>query len=339
MRYLLATGDMFGSLHSDTLALADVRMLYPPLPDSGGGRLDLTLAVRDTGASEYVVTNADLHTGAAQIRGQLGLVVPGGDSAVSLRDTDLTFRDFPTALIERLVPDAKSPVAGDLTGRAAISGAPSAMRLDTRVVFDPVRHAAFTVTARGGVAFSNGFSARRLYIVGERVPVSIVREFGPDPRLGGVVNANATLSGSTATRLQGPYRLVHNDAGTVSRIEGEGSIAVKGMRMDIGMRFQPVSLELAERFATKTDFRGAVTGTGRLRGTPRDLAVRLDLNLPDTGTVEVDGTYKTPNDNVPVYTTTVTLRGVDVQRVVPAFPTTTVEGVTTLNGRGTQLAT
>ena len=75
MIYVLATGDMFGELKSDTLALADLRALYPALPEDGGGRLDLTLAVRDTGTSEYIVTNADLRTGRAELRGNMGLIV------------------------------------------------------------------------------------------------------------------------------------------------------------------------------------------------------------------------------------------------------------------------
>ena len=337
MLYLLATGDMFGSLKSDTLALADLRALYPALPDSGGGRIDLTLAVRDTGASEYIVTNAQVRTGRAQLSGKMGLIV--GDTAVSFRDTDLAFTNFPTSLVERLTPEVESPVAGDLTGRVAVSGTPDAMRLDANVLFDPVRDAAFRVRARGGVGFGNGLSARRLLVRGERVPVSLLREFGPDPRIGGVADIEATLSGSTASQLRGPYRLVHDDSGVISRVAGDGSIALKaGPRVDIGMRFEPVSLELAERFAPKTDFRGEVTGSGRLRGTPRDLAVRLDLKLPDSATVHVDGTYLTPNDDVPVYNATVTLDHLNIQRIIPASPTTTVAGVTTFDGRGTRLA-
>ncbi|MGQ0643421.1 MAG: translocation/assembly module TamB domain-containing protein [Gemmatimonadaceae bacterium] len=336
--YLLSNGDMDGSLRLDTLALAELRALYLPLPDSGGGKLNLTLAVRDTGASEYVVKDAALQTGRARVGGDLGLLV--GDSAISFRDSDLTFSDFSTALIERLAPGVDTKVAGDLTGRAAIAGEPDALTLDANVTFDPVRHPAFRVVARGGVGFGDDLTARRLRVRGERVPVSLLREFAADPKIAGFVNADATFSGSTSSQLGGSYQLVHNDAGVVSRVDGEGSIAPKaGMRMDMRMRFRPISLELAERFATKTDFRGDVTGTGRVRGTPRDLAVRLDLRLPDTAAVQVDGTYKTPNDGIPVYTATVTLGGVDVQRIVPAVPTTLLRGVTTLNGRGTRLAT
>src|SRR4030095_6363503 len=68
-------------------------------------------------------------------------------------------------------------------------------------------------------------------------------------------------------------------------------------------------------------------------------ATMLDLNLPDTGFARIEGTYRRPNDNVPAYTATVTVRDVDLQTMIRAFPATTIEGVTTIEGRGTRLAT
>lgn len=336
--YVLATGDMYGTLRADTLAFTDIRALYPPLPDSGGGRLAITMAVRDSGANEYTVSNADLRVGTAKLGGRLGLVIT--DTITAFRDTDLDFVRFPTALIEHFVPAARSPVPGHLTGRAKVAGDIDALRLDAALMFDPLQHAPFRIMARGGLGFTDGFTANRLFVSAERMPVSMVREFAVDPRVGGTITGNATLTGSTALRLRGPYHLVHNEQGTLSRMEGEGSIAIRdSMRMDIAMRFDSVSLELAEHFVQKTDFRGAVTGTGRVQGTPRSIAAKLDLTLPDSGTVQIDGTYRRPNDNVPAYTATLTLRDVDVRTIIPSFPTTSVEGVTTLDGRGTRVAT
>ena len=336
--YMLGNGDMFGSVKADTLTLADIRPLLPILPDSGGGRLNMTVAVRDTGASEYMFTNADIHIGTAQVAGTLGLVI--GDSATSLRNTDLAFTRFPTSLIEHFEPSAKSPIAGHLTGRATAEGPFEAMRVNVAATLDPLRHAPFRITARGGLGFGEATTMNRLVVHGERVPVTVANELGFDPHVEGVVTIDATLSGSTASRLRGPYRLVHNENGIISRVDGEGSIAIRdSSRLDVGMNFKPVSLELVEHFIDSTDVRGEVTGTGRLRGTPRSFATTLDLNLPDTGFAHIEGTYRRPNDNVPAYTATVTVRDVDLQTMIPAFPATTIEGVTTIEGRGTRLAT
>ncbi|HJU73529.1 MAG TPA: translocation/assembly module TamB domain-containing protein [Gemmatimonadaceae bacterium] len=337
-RYHLATGDMFGTLKADTLALRDIRALYPVLPDSGGGRMTMTLAVRDTGVSEYAFTDTDLRLAGATLRGQLGLVVD--EDFTALRDTDLQFAQLPTRLIEELAPGAEFPVPAHLTGRARIEGQPSGMRVDADATYDPLKHPAFRILARGGLAFENGLTMNRLYVRGDRVPVAVLKDLGVDLPIGGVLNANATLSGTTASRLRGPYNLVHNENGNVSRISGTAAVALRqGPRMDVTMRLQPVSLELAQRFVEKTDIRGEVTGSGRLQGTPRDLGVILDLNLPDTGFMHVEGTLRRPNDNVPVYSATLTMRDVDVSSVVARFPQTTVEGVTSFEGRGSTLPT
>lgn len=336
--YMLDSGDMFGSISVDTLALADIRAIVPILPDSGGGYVDVKVAMRDTGATELDFTDADIHIGTAQIEGKLGLVLDG--STTILRDTDLSFARLSTSLIEHFAPAAESPIAGYLTGHATVAGPTGAMQLNAAATMDPLRGDAFRITARGGLGVGNATTLNRLAVHAERMPVNLAHELGFDPYVAGVVNIDATLSGSTVSRLGGPYRLVHNENGIVSRVEGEGFIALKdSMRMDIGMNFRPVSLELAEHFVDSTDFRGDVTGTGRLTGTPRNLATTLDLNLPDTGFAHIEGTYRRPTDGTPSYTASVTMRDVDVKTIVPKLPATTVEGVTTIEGRGTQLAT
>jgi translocation and assembly module TamB len=336
--YILSSADMYGTLHADTVALADIRALYPDLPKDGGGRLKMELALRDTGASEFEFTDVDLRTGGAEIGGKLALVV--ADSILSFRDSDITFARLPTALIEQMAPGAEVPVAGTLTGRARLNGAMERLRIDAAATFDPERHEPFRVVARGGVGFGRIVTARDLFLHAELVPVSIAREFGVDPRVGGVVNAEATLNGSTALTLRGPYRIVHNDNGIVSRIAGEASIAPKaGMRMDIGLRLEPLSLDLAERLVQGTDFRGEVTGSGRITGTPRDLALRMDLELPGAGGLLVEGTWATPNDDIPVYAATLTMRNVNLRSMVAAYPQTALNGVTRLEGRDLDPAT
>ena len=338
VRYMLNTGDILGALRFDTLALADLRMIYPPLPDSGGGRLDLRLAMRDTGSSEYLVTNADLHVGTAQALGSFGLVM--SDSVSSFRDTDLDLRRIPTSLIQHFVPEADFPVAGEFTGHGTVEGPLEAMNVNVDANFHAIRQPPFRFVVRGGLGARGALTANRLLVRLEHVPVSLARALGADVPVGGTVTAVATLSGSTASRIGGPYRITHNENRTISHIEGDGTLAVRdAMRMDIGMRFAPVSLELVEHFVKETDFRGNVTGTGRVRGTPRDFAAWVNLTVPDSGTLEVEGTYAQPRDRVPAYRANITMRGIDLQAIVPSMPLTVLEGTSQFDGRGRDLAT
>ncbi|MGQ0649417.1 MAG: translocation/assembly module TamB domain-containing protein [Gemmatimonadaceae bacterium] len=336
--YLLESGDLFTAIHADTLSFADVRGAYLSLPDSGGGRLDARAVVRDSATSEYLVTNADLHLGATRLQGQLRLSL--ADSASAFSDTDVRFTRLPTSLITRFAPNVELPLSGELTGRARLDGALRAMQVDADAMFDPERQPPFRIVARGGIGSGSGFTAQGLYVRGGGVPASILREFGADTPIDGVFNVQATLTGSSATTLRGPYQLSHHERGIVSRIQGNGSIAVgDSLRMDVGVRLVPVSLELVEAFVKGTDFRGDVTGSGRLWGTPRSLATRLDLQLPDSGTLRIDGLLRRPSDNVPAYSGTFTMQRIDVQSIVPAMPTTTIDGVAKVEGRDFALAT
>jgi hypothetical protein len=322
----------------DTLAFADLRVIYPPLPDSGGGRADLLLAMRDTGSSEYRVTNGDLHVGNAQLLGDFGLVA--SDSISSLRDTDLEFRRVPTQLIETLLPTATFPVGGELTGRGTAAGPVEAMQMDVDANFDAFDHSPFRFRIRGELGARGSLTANRLLVRAERLPVSLLREFAIDIPIGGTVTAQATLSGSTSSRIGGPYQLTHSEGRARSHISGEGTVAVRdGLHLDIGMHIRPLSLELLQHFARSTDFQGNVTGSGHLQGTPRDLAGWFRFALPDRSGIDIEGTYALPRDRIPVYRATVVVRDVDVQSVIPSMPTTTLEGTTELSGSGRDLAT
>jgi autotransporter translocation and assembly factor TamB len=338
LRYMLGTGDVFGEFRLDTVAFSDLRLIYPPLPENGGGRAKLVLALRDTGSSEYRVTRADLRVGNAQLMGRLGLVI--SDSITSLRDTELEFRQLPTALLEQIVPAARLPLKGELTGRGTIDGPIEAMLMDADANFRAYGHAPFRFRVRGMLGARGAFSANRLLVRVEHVPTSLAREFTPNFPIGGSITAQATLTGSTASRIGGPYQLLHSEGRSLSRINGDAQFHMRrGLDMDVGMRFAPLSLELLEHFATKTDFQGNVEGTGHLRGTPRDLAGWLRLTLPDSGTLNLEGTYALPRGGAPAYRATLALQDVNVQAVVPALPTSTLEGTAELRGSGRSLET
>jgi translocation and assembly module TamB len=336
VHYIVDPGDVLLSLKGDSVSLADLRLLYPPLPDSGGGALDLNAAIRYTAPSEYVVSNARLQVGTARVEGALGLV-SAGDS-MSFRDTDLRLINFPTSLVERLVPGVTVSTPGVLTGRAELDGPLTGMRVAIDATFDPERDAPFRVVARGGLGVGRDVSARQLDVRVDALPVTFLRNFSPTLPVGGTLFTEARLNGSTASRLGGRFTMTHRERGAVSRVSGEGTIAPRdAMRIDVGVRLQPVSLALATDFSPTTKLQGDVTGTARVRGPVRSPSLRLDLVLP-TGTVVADGDLDF-TQNTPAYTATIDMRGVDVHAIDPTLPVTTLNGVTTLSGIGTAPAT
>ncbi len=334
--YHSSAGDVELDLKSDTLALADMRVIYPDLPDRGGGRLDLKAVIRDTATSVYQFSNARLAVDRSRVSGLFGIAV--NSEAFELRETDLRFTRFTTHLLERLVPGLDVKVPGDFTGTAKLKGPPSGMRTDVSGTYDPDRHAPFQVAAHGVVGTGNSIVARNLRLTTRNVPVTLAREFGRDLPLGGTINADAIISGTTSSTFTGTATVTHRDNGNTSTIVANGSVAPgDSMRMRLDLRLTPVSLEVVERFAPRVDLRGDVYGFGELRGTPRDLRAELALDLPE-GTVDLDGTFDLASD-VPSYRATVETHNVDLHALAPSLLSTSLSGMTTIVGRGVDAKT
>ena len=330
--YHVSAGDVELDLKSDTITFADIRPLYPALPERGGGRLNMKATIRDTATSEYEFTNARLAVDDSRVAGRLGMAV--SSNTFELRETDLRFNKFTTQLVEALVPGLSVRIPGAYTGTARLSGPAEAMRTVVNGTYDPDRHAPFQVSARGIVGTGETPSAQNLRLIVRSLPVSLAREFNPDLTVGGTANVDALISGSASSRFSGRATVTHREAGETSTIVATGSVAPRdSMRMQLDLRLEPVSMELVQRLTQAKDLRGEVRGTGELRGTLRDLHAVLALQHP-AGIVEVDGRFDLASD-VRAYQATVQLRGVDLRGFVPTAPVTALSGVTTITGRGT----
>jgi translocation and assembly module TamB len=334
--YLVTANDVLLALTGDHVAFADLRALYTPLPDSGGGSLALEAAVRDSSPSDYTVRNARLRVADTRIDGGLGVVI--GAHIIRFHDTDVRLTQFPTALVERLAPRATIPTSGSFSGRAQVVGPLEGMRVDVEGTFDPDRHAPFHVLARGGVGVEPALRAAQLHLLVDGMPADFLHEFDPSLPVGGTITADATVSGSVAATLTGSFSVTHRENGSLSRIAGTGTVAPRGtQQMNVVARLTPLSMQLAQDFAPNAPVRGEITGMARVSGTPRDLEAHAALVLP-AGTLDADGNLKR-GKGTPVYNASIRVRDVDVHALVPGFPTTTLNGTATFAGSGTNLAT
>jgi len=334
--YFISNGELRLALDGERVAFTDLRVLYPPLPDSGGGTMTLDAVIRDSLPSVYRVTDTKLQIGRARIEGALGVELWG--DTTTFRDTDIRVASFPTSLIEQLVPGVEVPTRGTLDGRAILHGPLDALQVNVDGTFDPARQAPFHFAARGGVGAGESVTLDALRVRVDALPVAFVGEFVPDLPLGGTITADATVSGSPAARMAGRLSVTHRERGVLSRVHGRGSVDVRGrMPTDVTLRFDPVALALAQRFAPETELRGAITGDARLRGTRDDMNVRLALTLPE-GTLESEGTFDLDAQN-PGYVASVTLRDVNVQAMAPSLPLTAISGTAAVDGRGKDPAT
>ena len=83
------------------MASADIRWVYPRIPERGSGKVDFDLDwVGDT--SVYVARNADVMAENAHLTGDLGLTYKGAD--VSVQKSNFAFTSLDTRLIEHVFP-------------------------------------------------------------------------------------------------------------------------------------------------------------------------------------------------------------------------------------------
>ncbi|MGQ0712497.1 MAG: translocation/assembly module TamB domain-containing protein [Gemmatimonadaceae bacterium] len=340
--YQIETQELRLALRGEPVALADLRWLYPRLPSEGRGTLDFSMVMRDEGPSDYVARNATIQSGSSRIGGDFGLILTETDAR--FHDTRLTFSTFDTRLIEQLVPGLHLPRRGTLGGRASLAGTMREMTVDGDVAFDDAQNGRSRIVATGVVGFGGGdVRARDLRVRLAPLQVDLARIAMPDLPVGGVVTGTATLEGSTTTRLTAHANLEHVDrrapgAPARSHLTGRGVVTMRGTTwMDLDLRAQPLSLVTVGRFAPGLGLRGSAAGPIRVRGSLNDLAVQSDLRLPDGGELRVAA--RVDVQGTPSYDARATVAVFNLNRVAEALPRTSLSGVATVRGAGSDPST
>ena len=340
-RYTIANDDMTLRAHADPVASADIRWVYPRLPERGSGRLDFAMDwVGDT--SIYIARNADVRLAEAHMTGDLGLTVA---EDFSLHDTNVRFTGLDTRLIQQLFPTVKPPRSGILSGRAKLDGNQKDLDVDGDFTFDDRKAGRNRVIAVGHVGFGDGeFRADNLRLTMRPVQVDLARDFAPDLPVHGSITGTATLNGSTESRMMARADITHVDRGATSRITGTGALrsAANGRFasswFDVDAQVHPLALATVGRFFPQAGLRGVATGPIRLTGTLGNLDVRTDLGFADGGTLGITGNLDLASRQ----------KGYDVDVVAKLFnantistkaPRTSVSATASANGRGLDPAT
>ena len=287
-RYTIANGDLALSANAEPAAFADVRFLYPPLPEEGSAQMQLAVLWAN-GQQRYDVRDLAVSTGDARVEGNIGITL--GDTLL-LHETDVTFSDVTTALIEQLVPGVDVPASGRLSGSLAVQGSPMAMHVDGDVVFVDELSGRSRLVAAGEIGSDSGVViARNLQISVSPMQVALARNVAPDFPLGGVLTGRVTLDGSTASRMNmRGIDVTHSGGQARSRFTGSGGVRLADVTvLDLDLMARPMSLLTVGEFAPEAGLRGSVSGPIRVRGPLNDLAINSTLRTSDGGTISALG--------------------------------------------------
>jgi translocation and assembly module TamB len=334
-RYMLASGDLDASFHAAPLSLVDLRFAYPRAPANGGGSVDLTAAMRHVGESDYNAHNIDLTVDGGTLRGQLGLAMGQRAAELRLHDAQLAFNHIDTHTIEELVPAVKAPRRGLLTGRTTLAGTTAAMKVNADVAFSEPRSGTSRVLVVG-IAGSGreGFTARNLKLTITPLQMGLVRGFDPSLPIGGVITGTVTVDGSLAGHMSAVADIEHREGAETTRMVANGEV-VRGGKDGVtaDMRFDPISLITAGKFAPALGLRGTAAGTVHLGGSMHAVDLVADLHLPDGGELATNGTLDLESKEKG-YDLETHLRLFNLRSVVARGPVTSLTATALAKGHG-----
>lgn len=338
-------------VHADSMALADVAWVYPTLPTTGGGSIDLHMQNRrtDLHVIEYALSNMDVRTTRSHLTGAMTFAV--GAPVLGVQDVDVAMRPVDWALL-RTFNGKPFPYdfAGTLTGTVKARGGP----LNRFVVDDAnvtwadahVPGAVSRVHASGGLDILKPAEThfRGLRVSETSVDLRTLEFLNPSfPRLHGIVTGSATLDSLYTDIRLSDARLTHVDGpGTPTTLAGGGRVTFgEGptlTRYDLTFTAEPLSFTTLARSYPLVVVRGAYAGPLRVVGATDSLGLTTTLEGPG-GTLAYDGIVRALD---PRYGATgaFTGTGLDLRTLFddPRLPRTTLALRNQLDLDGTGLA-
>lgn len=333
--YDINNGDMRLTLAATPAAFDDFKWLYQRFPKEGGGNLGLSVLWKGA-TQDYVVRDADVRTGGAHARGDVGVSIA---DTTYFHDADLRFTGVTTKLIAELDPTLRSPRQGVLSGRARFNGTPRRLDIgDADVTFAVYGRGTNRLVARGVVGFSGPkyvVSARDLRLRFLPLQIDIVKLLFPTLPVGGALTGSLTLNGNGATQLVATnLDVVHEDGPNRSHAVGRGAVHTTGQQtLDLDVVAQPVALAELTKFAPSLPLKGLATGPVHAHGPINAMLVDTRLALPGSGLFALRGTidFQSPELGYDVVADATAL---DLSRVMIGAPQTALTGGGTARGRG-----
>jgi translocation and assembly module TamB len=292
-------------IHGDSVALDDVNWVYPTLPRTGGGSLDLLIRndPKNLSIVDFRLQNMDVRSTGSHLTGNMWFGI--GAPVLLVRNVDLNAQPMTFDLL-RTLNGGPFPFdwRGDLFGTVKARGGPLTHFVvdDARARFEDahVRGAVSRFTARGELdILQPKFTAFHGFNVDvAQLDLRTIEYLNPNfPRLGGFISGTATLDSSWLDVRFSNAHLAHQDGpGEPTRVSGSGRVTYGDLlAYDLTLDAQPLNATMLARSETfkALPVRGLFSGPMRIRGTAPDLEITTTLEsqagaLSFAGRVDVD---------------------------------------------------
>ena len=330
------------SIRADTVSMEDIAWVYPTLPTTGGGKMNLRiLSRRDPRVIDYVITDMDVRTTDSRLRGDMTFGI--GAPITELKDVDITAQPLDFKLVETLAGEPLPyPWRGTISGSLIASGGPlTDFMIDTSdLVFRDANVPGATTIGqlRGRM---NILEPSELVFNGTEVHLDqldlrtlqfLVPQF---PRLNGQIAGRAVLDSSWLDVRFQRADLTHTDgSGPATRMTGAGRVTFgeTTTTYDMAMTAQPLSFTTFARAYSESriPLKGEYIGPVRIQGTTDDLSITTELRGP-AGMIAYDG--RIDGDSVGGYALNgvMSFANLDLRTLLD----TAITPVTSLNGSAT----
>ena len=335
---------------ADSLSMRDVGWVYPTLPRTGGGTLELTIRnnARDPHVLEYGLSKMDMRSTKSHLTGAMTFGV--GFPVLAVTNVDAQFSPLDFDLLRTL---AGGPFPEDWQGTftGTVRG-PGGLLTDWHV--DDARMTFHDKHVPGAVSSARMHGALDILVPSNAkfhaldVDIStldlrtIQYLFASFPRLQGTVSGTATLDSSWLdTRFHNANIVHHDGALPISHFTGDGRVtqAPKFTAFDVTLQAQPLSFTTFAHSYPGLAFRGNVSGPLRIRGTMDDLDVTANLS-GDAGTMVVNGNFDLDTATGYAGRGTASVADLEVQALLErnALPATSLAGRAAFDMHGDSLA-
>ncbi len=274
----------------DSVALSDVAWVYPTLPTTGGGKMELDIrSQRNPRFLDYIITNMDVRTTGSRLMGQMTFGT--GGPVLAVKDVDLEAMPVDFDLL-RTLNGKKFPYdwQGKITGHVKASGGPlNHFQVQRSSLIFEDAHVPGAVSELAGegeldILFPAFTAFHDFNVDVATLDLRTLQYLNPlFPKVKGTISGTATLDSSWLdVRFRNADLLHHDGAQPVSHVTGNGRVTWgdKYLIYDLALQAQPLSFTALSHSYPLLPLRGSYSGPVQVKGTSPSLLVNTTLAGP-----------------------------------------------------------
>ncbi|HMJ17477.1 MAG TPA: translocation/assembly module TamB domain-containing protein [Gemmatimonadaceae bacterium] len=270
----------------DSVSLSDVAWVYPTLPTTGGGKVNLDIrSQRNPHFMDYILTNMDVRTTGSRLMGQMTFETGGPVLAVKNVDLEAMPVDFD---LLRTLNGKNFPYdwQGKITGHVRAPGGPLTHFQVQRssLIFEDA-HVPGAVSELAGegeldILFPAFTAFHDFNVDVATLDLRTFQYLNPlFPKIKGTVSGTATLDSSWLdVRFRNADLLHHDGAQPVSHVTGNGRVTWgKYLNYDLALQALPLSFTALSHSYPLLPLRGSYSGPVQVKGTSPNLLINTTL--------------------------------------------------------------